>query len=74
MTVESLGQVDQYGCTVMSLIDGSYDVVVKEAIKLTFRLVEYLASLKYVFFFATLPRRPASRSRLFPVDIGHILN
>ena len=28
-----------------------------------------LASLRYGFFFATLPRRPASRSRLFTVDI-----
>ena len=28
-----------------------------------------LASLRYVFFFATLPRRPASRSCLFTVDI-----
>ena len=27
-----------------------------------------LASLRYGFFFATLPRRPASRSRLFTVD------
>ena len=25
--VESLGQVDEYGCTVMSLIDGGCDVV-----------------------------------------------
>jgi hypothetical protein len=25
--VESLGQVDEYGCTVMSLIDGGYDIV-----------------------------------------------
>jgi hypothetical protein len=25
--VESLGQVDEYGCTVMSLIDGDYDIV-----------------------------------------------
>ena len=28
-----------------------------------------LASLKYGFFFATLPRRPASRCRLFTVDV-----
>jgi hypothetical protein len=25
--VESLSQVDKYGCTVMSLIDGGYDIV-----------------------------------------------
>ena len=25
--VESLGQVGEYGCTVMSLIDGGYDVI-----------------------------------------------
>ena len=24
--VESLGQVDEYGCTVLSLIDGGYDI------------------------------------------------
>jgi hypothetical protein len=28
-----------------------------------------LTSLIYGFFFATLPRRPASRSRLFTVDV-----
>jgi hypothetical protein len=28
-----------------------------------------LASLRYGFFFATLPRRSASRSRLFTVDV-----
>ena len=28
-----------------------------------------LASLRYGFFFATLPRRPASRSRLLTVDV-----
>ena len=28
-----------------------------------------LASLRYGFFFATLPRRPASRNRLFTVDV-----
>ena len=31
-------------------------------------LLFLLASLRYGFFFATLPRRPASRSRLFTVD------
>jgi hypothetical protein len=25
--VESLGQVDEYGCTVLSLNDGGYDIV-----------------------------------------------
>ena len=25
--VESLGQVDEYGCTVLSFIDGGYDIV-----------------------------------------------
>ena len=25
--VESLGQVDEHSCTVMSLIDGGYDIV-----------------------------------------------
>ena len=25
--VESLGQVDEYGCTVMYFIDGGYDIV-----------------------------------------------
>ena len=28
-----------------------------------------LASLRYGFFFSTLPRRPASRSHLFTVDV-----
>ena len=28
-----------------------------------------MASLRYGFFFATLPRRPASRSDLFTVDV-----
>ena len=28
-----------------------------------------MASLRYGFFFATLPKRPASRSRLFTVDV-----
>ena len=32
-------------------------------------LVFLLASLRYGFFFATLPRRPASWSRLFTVDV-----
>ena len=32
-------------------------------------LLFLLACLTYGFFFATLPRRPASRSRLFTVDI-----
>jgi hypothetical protein len=25
--IESLGQVDEYGCTVLSFIDGGYDIV-----------------------------------------------
>ena len=32
-------------------------------------LLFLLVSLRYGFFFATLPRRPASRSRLFAVDV-----
>ena len=26
-SVESLGQVDEYGCTLLSFIDGGYDIV-----------------------------------------------
>src|SRR4029434_11254392 len=33
----------------------------------------FLASLRYGFFFATLPRRPASRSRLFTVDVDTVV-
>ena len=34
-----------------------------------FNILSLLARLRYGFSFATLPRRPASRSRLFTVDV-----
>ena len=33
----------------------------------------YWPYLRYVFFFATLPRRQASRSRLFTVDVESVV-
>ena len=39
------------------------------SVLLSILILILLASLRYGFFFATLPRRPASRIRLFAVDV-----